>query len=478
MASRSMGSATQVVMLVMLVAGAASYTVVPGCFRGVRRPEWIRRSQRWQMQQRPADGGDIRTPVERINAMGVPMRVGYVDDHVDSKAANQKRVIQDMGSSDNWWDTTAETHEMGGGDELPPNWVLHHTVSGRAFYRNVVTGVSTQTRPGMTRVYRWGQWGAFEDRQTKPFKPVWPHWQPSTAGPSDEEGLATGDKASLALDTKCLDSVWASDEQGLATGEKSPQTLDSKHLDRMWASIACEESAEEEDTRTLVRRALPTLDVAPRQEHESNEQNAVNCESKEENTLDIDTRTLVRRARQVRESARSDPGTSTLLKRVRQNWCRDESGSLPSINRVDTADVEDFFSRRQGAAFFEPAGRSGAASSSSGVEDTCQTPCSVTPLDIRTLDLGQHGPGEASTRGLSHPKEAGAVIGATGGDGEVKEQVGDEQREEGHMDEVLSVLFQHDREMQVALNAGRNGLTSFHLAESLQSSLVQQRVRS
>ena len=84
-------------MLQAVLVTCAAFVAAP-----VWRNEWPRSFISAQSHNEPHDR-DIRTPSERIDAMGEPMQVGYVREEVDAKGANQKHNIQDMVALDTWW---------------------------------------------------------------------------------------------------------------------------------------------------------------------------------------------------------------------------------------------------------------------------------------------------------------------------------------------------------------------------------------
>ena len=87
----------QFAVLQAVLVTCAAFVAAP-----VWRNEWPRSFISAQSHNEPHDR-DIRTPSERIEAMGEPMQVGYVREEVDAKGANQKHNIQDMVALDTWW---------------------------------------------------------------------------------------------------------------------------------------------------------------------------------------------------------------------------------------------------------------------------------------------------------------------------------------------------------------------------------------
>ena len=92
-----MARALQFAVLQAVLVTCAAFVAAP-----VWRNEWPRSFISAQLHNEPHDR-DIRTPSERIEAMGEPMQVGYVREEVDAKGANQKHNIQEMVALDTWW---------------------------------------------------------------------------------------------------------------------------------------------------------------------------------------------------------------------------------------------------------------------------------------------------------------------------------------------------------------------------------------
>jgi len=71
--------------------------------------------------------------------------------------------LQESAAYDDWWAAGGLSTEVAGvqaeGEMLPAHWVVDYTSSGREFWRDTNTGLSSMNAPGTTRIYKYGKWG-------------------------------------------------------------------------------------------------------------------------------------------------------------------------------------------------------------------------------------------------------------------------------------------------------------------------------
>ncbi len=87
--------------------------------------------------------------------------------------------LQESAASDDWWAAGGLSAKVAGvqaeGEMPPVHWVVDYTSSGREFWRNTNTGLSSMNAPGTTRSYKYGTWG---------------HWAPDGTQSLSADGAA------------------------------------------------------------------------------------------------------------------------------------------------------------------------------------------------------------------------------------------------------------------------------------------------
>eukprot|EP00802_Teleaulax_amphioxeia_P010983 Tamp_11013.p1 GENE.Tamp_11013~~Tamp_11013.p1 ORF type:complete len:549 (-),score=91.59 Tamp_11013:322-1893(-) len=182
--------------------------------------------------------------------MGVPMQVGVVSAQSDATGARQKHALQESAAHDDWWAAGGLSTEVAGvqaeGEMLPAHWVVDYTSSGREFWRDTNTGLSSMNAPGTTRIYKYGKWG---------------NW-------ASEGAQSRAGDCGAAARGHPLPEVQAQGLCAAVTGSSAQGTWDvddQGHFDVLWPEPELEAAAQpggwlagggDEDTCTLVRRAL------------------------------------------------------------------------------------------------------------------------------------------------------------------------------------------------------------------------------
>ena len=394
----------QFAVLQAVLVTCAAFVAAP-----VWRNEWPRSFISAQLHNEPHDR-DIRTPSERIEAMGEPMQVGYVREEVDAKGANQKHNIQEMVALDTWW---AVGEEAAAAVQLPAEWIVDHTASGRVFYRNIATGVLTHTHPGEARSYRYGQWGQWAQTEAKCSNPRdWiPHWTPP--------------------------AMEAQPETSAQHQQRASETLLRRQLDQINAPPL---GAREDETRTLVRRAMFDARAEPQTTGVSLAESA--------------TCTLVRHAMHVSPCSQSSGAMTDM---------HDEIGLAVHAAREEDETME--VGGQEGVESLQPLEIDVVT-----FEDTCAARQMTEGSDTRR-PTAEHSGTDTVLRQLwkepgqgfsspAHPLVTDRSEPQNGHGAAAEVLPWDED-----MENVLAVLFRHDLENQQAQSAGATGLTSFEYQE-------------